>query len=203
MSSVASTNSTINPGLADVLNILSNSASTALSSLLSSSKVQSALQNASPADLVQLSDQALQLQAVDSLFGNPDTSQTVGLFGASPATSPTTTLDDIVANLTQPASGSTTAGTAAPSVASQLAIYQGPVAGARHERVFRYGGFRQFGQLARLVSSTLLRPLYSRSSLTRAVRTTVTTLTMTEPSRQIETRRRKLDAALTGSPHGE
>jgi hypothetical protein len=108
MSSVASANPSTNPGLADVLNILSNSASPALSSLLSSTKVQSALQNASPADLVQLSDQALQLQAVDSLFGNPDASQTDGIFGDSPATIPTI--------------GSTAA---APSVANQLAIYEG------------------------------------------------------------------------------
>jgi hypothetical protein len=87
--------SVTNPGLADVLSILSNSASPALSSLLSSSKVQSALQNASPADLVELSDQALQLQTVDSLFGAPS------------AASPNKTLDNIVANLTQPTSGST------------------------------------------------------------------------------------------------
>jgi hypothetical protein len=109
-----------NPGLADVLNILSNSASPALSSLLSSSKVQSALQNASPADLVQLSDQALQLQAVDSLFGTSDS-------GPSSTPDPNATLESIVANLTQ--SGST-------PVANQLALYQGQLQAENTQALF-------------------------------------------------------------------
>lgn len=136
MSSAASTNAStstpINPGLADVLNIISNGASPALSSLLSSSKVQAALQNASPADLVQLSDQALQLQTVESLFGNAGGSQTNGLFGSSSTTNPTTTLDNLVENLSQPASGSS----AAPSVATQLAAYQGQLQLADTQTLF-------------------------------------------------------------------
>jgi hypothetical protein len=43
------------------------------SSLLSAPKMQVALQNASPGDLVQLSAEAVQLQEANGLFGNPGT----------------------------------------------------------------------------------------------------------------------------------
>jgi hypothetical protein len=49
--------------------------SPALASLLSTSQMQSALQQASPGDLVQLSDQAMQLQQVSLLFGSTDGTQ--------------------------------------------------------------------------------------------------------------------------------
>jgi hypothetical protein len=60
-----------------LMNLLQNLATTSpqLSSILSAPNVQSALQNESPADLVQLSDQAVQLQQMSTLFGNPDDSQ--------------------------------------------------------------------------------------------------------------------------------
>jgi hypothetical protein len=80
MSTVSATNT--NTGIADLMQIFSNAATPALSSLLSSSQVQSALATASPADLVQLSDQALQLQEVDGLFGGSSPTQTEnGFFG--------------------------------------------------------------------------------------------------------------------------
>jgi len=44
--------------------------SPALASLLSTTKMQSALEQASPGDLVQLSDQAIRLQQVGLLFGS-------------------------------------------------------------------------------------------------------------------------------------
>jgi hypothetical protein len=44
-----------------------------LFSALSAPKVQSALQNASSGDLVHLSDEALQLQQANGLFGDPGT----------------------------------------------------------------------------------------------------------------------------------
>jgi hypothetical protein len=56
-------------GISALMQIVSNAATPAISSLLSSSKVQSALAKAPPADLVELSDQASQLQEVDGLFG--------------------------------------------------------------------------------------------------------------------------------------
>jgi hypothetical protein len=54
-----------------------------LSTLLFTSKMQSALENASPGDLVQLSDQALRLQQVGLLFGSTDGTQSSG-FPAPP-----------------------------------------------------------------------------------------------------------------------
>jgi hypothetical protein len=75
MSSVSSTSAT-STGIADLMQMFSSAATPALSSLLSSSTVQSALGKASPADLVQLSDQALQLQEVDGLFSSTAPTQT-------------------------------------------------------------------------------------------------------------------------------
>lgn len=69
MSSVSSTN----PGLSDLLQTLTNSGSSVLSTVLSAPGVESALEQAPPADLVALSDQALQLQVVGALFGSPST----------------------------------------------------------------------------------------------------------------------------------
>lgn len=63
MSSVSS----VNPGVADVLQTLSNLDSP----IASSQSVVSALEKASPADIVQLSNAATQLQNVDVLFGVP------------------------------------------------------------------------------------------------------------------------------------
>jgi hypothetical protein len=56
--------------ISDLMQTFSSVATPALSSLLSSSQVQSALAKSSPADIVQLSDQAMQLQEVDGLFGS-------------------------------------------------------------------------------------------------------------------------------------
>jgi hypothetical protein len=50
--------------------------SPALSTAFSSSNVQSALQNASPTDIVQLSDDAVKFQEASVLFGNPAGSST-------------------------------------------------------------------------------------------------------------------------------
>jgi hypothetical protein len=74
MSSVPVTN----PGLSNLLQTLSTT-SPQLSSILSSSTVQSALKNASPQDIVKLSEQALELQQVSSLFGSSIGTQSVGL----------------------------------------------------------------------------------------------------------------------------
>ena len=72
MSSVSPTST----GISDMMQIFSAAATPAVSSLLSSSKVQSALAKAPPADIAQLSDQAMQLQEVDGLFGGSTTSAT-------------------------------------------------------------------------------------------------------------------------------
>jgi hypothetical protein len=65
-----------NPGVTDVLQLLSGAGSASLSSALSSPAVQSALKDASPEDIVHLSAEALQLQDVGSLFGTPDPAPT-------------------------------------------------------------------------------------------------------------------------------
>jgi hypothetical protein len=70
MGSVSSTSSNVS----NLLQAL-GAESPALASLLSTSKMQSALEKASPGDLVQLSDQAMQLQQVGLLFGSTDGTQ--------------------------------------------------------------------------------------------------------------------------------
>lgn len=70
MNSIPTATST---GVSDLLQMVSTTP--ALSSLLSSSAMKTALQKSSPADVVQLSDQAMQLQEVNGLFGGPNPSQ--------------------------------------------------------------------------------------------------------------------------------
>jgi hypothetical protein len=63
-------------GVADLLKTFSgtgaSASSSAVSSLLASTQVQTDLQSAAPGDIVQLSEQALQLQQVAGLFGSPE-----------------------------------------------------------------------------------------------------------------------------------
>lgn len=74
MSAISSVSST--SGLVNLMQMLTNGAPPAVSSLLASQSVQAALAKASPTDIVQLSDQAMQLQMADGLFGGSNTSQT-------------------------------------------------------------------------------------------------------------------------------
>lgn len=117
MGTVASTNpassNATNNGLADLLQTLSNENSPLLSTL-SQPSVQSALENAPATDIVEISDQAQQLQSVDALFGISSTTEnsSTSLFSAlataeSNAGSPVTSLN----------TGS--------SLTDQLAAYQG------------------------------------------------------------------------------
>jgi len=115
------------PGMTYLTQLLSSSGSPLVSSGLSSSQIQSVLQDASPSDIVQLSDQAMQLQSVDLLFGNPDTSQTASLFPASSTSNSSAILDNILATLTTPSNPTTSnasGSSAAPSLAGQMASYQ-------------------------------------------------------------------------------
>jgi hypothetical protein len=63
--------STSNTGITDLMQLLSNAATPAVSSMLSSKTMQAGLAKAPPADIAQLSDQAMQLQEADGLFGAP------------------------------------------------------------------------------------------------------------------------------------
>ena len=78
--------SSLNPGVADLLQNLSN----VNSPILNSPTAVSALEKAPASDIVQLSDEALQLQSVNALFGTNTTtpSNIDTLFGIS---SPSTT----------------------------------------------------------------------------------------------------------------
>jgi hypothetical protein len=60
-------------GISNWMQIFSGAATPAATSLLSSPAVQTQLAKASPVDIVHLSDQALQLQEVDGLFGSQAT----------------------------------------------------------------------------------------------------------------------------------
>ena len=59
-----------NPGLANLLQNLSDVGSP----ILSSPKAMAALQNAPPADIIELSDEAIQLEGLNALFGAAEAS---------------------------------------------------------------------------------------------------------------------------------
>jgi len=105
MGSVASANN----GLSDLLQTLTNENSPLLPTL-SSPAIQTALENAPSSDIVEISEQALQLQTADAIFGISNT-----------ATSPTDSLFSALAN----AGSSSTASTTGAPLADQLAAYQG------------------------------------------------------------------------------
>jgi len=110
--------SSVNPGISNLLQTLSNVDSPALSS----PSVLSALQKASPSDVVQLSTAALQLENVDAMFGVPNPS----------SSSSTSALNSLMASLeapptSTPAATNTPVPSAAASTASpaeQAASYQ-------------------------------------------------------------------------------
>jgi hypothetical protein len=125
MASVAS----INPGLSDLLQTLANIDSP----VVSSPAAVSALEKASPTDLVQLSEAAMQLQGLDAMFGIQNGSGATnledllnGAVGASltsPASVPAATAAAAAsAGSANGASSSTTPATA--SLADQFASYQ-------------------------------------------------------------------------------
>ena len=79
MGSVASTSN----GLSDLMQTLTNENSPLLPTL-SSPKIEAALENAPASDIVQISDEAIQLQNAEALFGAPNTASSPieALFGA-------------------------------------------------------------------------------------------------------------------------
>jgi hypothetical protein len=77
--------SSVNPGLANLLQNLTNVGLP----ILSSPKALAALQKASPSDIVKLSVQATELEGVNALFGNASgTSGNSGFGGGSTSTDP-------------------------------------------------------------------------------------------------------------------
>ena len=104
MGSVASTS-----GLNYLTQELSSSSSPLLAAGLTSSQIQSALAKASPSDVAELSEQAIELQNVTTLFGALD--------GLETTTSPATLLNSIA--------GSLSSSTPSSTLSSELAAYTG------------------------------------------------------------------------------
>ena len=113
-SSSGSTGSSSN-GLTDLLQTLTNENSPLLSTL-SSPAIQTALENAPASDIVEISDQAMQLQATDALFGITSSSD-----------SPTDNLFSALADSSSGTGSSALSSSLDPgsSLADQLAAYQG------------------------------------------------------------------------------
>lgn len=120
MGSIASTNpastgaGSNNNGLTDLMQTLTSENSPLLSTL-SQPSIQSALENAPPSDIVEISEEAQQMQSVDALFGISSTANTStdSLFSA---------LADAVSSASSSAASSLDTGS---SLADQLAAYQG------------------------------------------------------------------------------
>jgi len=112
MGAIASTNFS----LANLLQTLTSTGSPGLSTALSSSAVQSALQNG-PSDTVELSEEAVQLQEASLLFGGSNPADT----GTLPSA-----LDPLLSAPAASGGGSSgsTASSSTPSVANQLSSYQ-------------------------------------------------------------------------------
>jgi hypothetical protein len=117
----------MNPGVSDLLQTLSNFNSP----VLSSPAVTAALEKASPSDIVQLSAEATQLENVDAMFGLADSSGGSG----DGLTSALASLEDLAAGsgTSTPSTTGTASASASPaststtSIATQLANYQAAV----------------------------------------------------------------------------
>jgi len=110
--------SSLNPGVSELLQTLSN----INSPVLSSPAVVSALEKAPESDIVQLSNEALQLQSVDTMFGISNGSSSSG----SDMSSLLESLDSsATASGTSTANSQSASGVlASASAADQLANYQ-------------------------------------------------------------------------------
>ncbi len=128
--------SSVNPGVTDLLQTLSN----LNSSVLSSPAVTSALESAPTTDIVQLSMAATQLEGVDAMFGISSGSNT----GTS----------SVLASLENPAAGSAPAASTALSTASpadRLADYQAALQASETQGLFGIGPGGLSGSIFNLV----------------------------------------------------
>ena len=118
---MGSVSSSLNPGVADLLQTLAN----VNSPVLSSPAVVSALEKAPASDIVQLSAEATQLQNMDALFGlsaasNSNVNEVDTLFGITP--DPTSTTNTLLQALDS--AGATVSPT--DQAATQSLLAQGP-----------------------------------------------------------------------------
>jgi hypothetical protein len=74
--------SSASTGIANLMQTLTNVGSSLVSTPSATANLQSALQNASTSDIVQLSDAALKLQATDEMFGVTPSSSSDNLLSA-------------------------------------------------------------------------------------------------------------------------
>jgi hypothetical protein len=132
--------SSANPGVANLLQMLQAGGST----LLTSSRVTSALQNAPASDVVQLSMNTVKSQNMDALFGVTGGATTNG------ATTNGATLENLLtgatgtANTTQDTTGNgvlSTAELAAAAPADQVAYYQSAAQAAQSQGMMNAGIF--------------------------------------------------------------
>jgi hypothetical protein len=112
MSSISSVSSA--SGIANLMQMLASAAPPVVSSLLGSQNVQAALAKASPTDIVQLSEQAMQLQMADGLFGGANTSSQTASSGM--------TMADLFAPVLSPPSSSADAQMESSNLAQQSVL---------------------------------------------------------------------------------
>jgi hypothetical protein len=112
--------------LTNLLQTLTSAGSPQLSAALSSTAVQTALQTAPTSDLVDLSDQAMQLQEVSQLFGNSSAPDTATLPSAL----------DPLSSLLSPASSTPSSGSSTASLANQLSGYQSDLQSQEMQTLF-------------------------------------------------------------------
>lgn len=148
-----------NPGISNLAQILSNSGASIAAAALTAPTTQAGLDNASTGDLVQLSEQALQLQNMEGLFAASAAPSVAGLYSGVSAPSisafPTpgisslfTTSNDLVSSLENSTvssnsadasqqTGSNPSNSSSPS--DQLAIYQADLLAQQTQALFGSG----------------------------------------------------------------
>ena len=149
-----------NPGISNLAQILSNSGASIAAAALTAPTTQAGLDNASTGDLVQLSEQALQLQNMEGLFAASAAPSVAGLYSGVSAPSVSafltpgissllTTSSDLVSSLdnstvsSNSSDGSRQTGSNASSNSSspsdQLALYQADVLAQQTQALFGSG----------------------------------------------------------------
>jgi len=132
MGAVASTN----PGLANLLQTLSN----VNSPLLSSPSAVSALEKASPSDIVKLSTAATQLEEMTAIFADSNASAFGGLESANSGFSTLNSLEAALASSANASAGVAPASSSSVTLPSnELSQYQGSVQAAEADALLGTG----------------------------------------------------------------
>lgn len=133
MSPTPSASTVTNPGVAELLQTLSNSGNT----ILGSPAMAAALQDAPPQDVAELSTAAIQMQGMAELFGLSDGTSTSS---SEPGGSYSADMSSILANLNASVSGASSSSTSSSQpLSSQLAQYQLDAQGAENAALLGSG----------------------------------------------------------------